>query len=123
MKSLTVWGEEGNENSHIEEIIAGRKKAFCTPEEWFGTVEGEPETREGDRLILKDPSGKDRVLVEITGIKHLTFGQADEKLARDVLDSDLQDFRDAHRFYWGEDLQVNDDLPIIAEYFSIVEVL
>lgn len=121
MKSITVWGEEGDENSHIEEIISGRKKAFCTPEIWFGKVDDEPDTKEGDRLVLKDPSGRDRVLVEITSIRHLTFGEADEALARDVLDCDLQDFRDAHRFYWGEDLEVTDDLPIVAEYFKILE--
>lgn len=121
MKSLTIWGEEGNENSHINEIIDGRKKAFCTPEAWFGNVDGEPETKEGDKLILKDPSGKERVLVEITSVRRLTFGQADEKLAADVLDCDLQDFRDAHRFYWEEDIEVNDDLPMVAEYFRIIE--
>lgn len=123
MKSLTIWGEEGDENSHINEIIAGRKKAFCTPEAWFGTVDSEPETVKGDQIILKDPSGEDRVLAEITDVRHLTFGQADEKLALDVLDCDLQDFRDAHRFYWGEEIEVTDDLPIVAEYFRIVEIL
>lgn len=121
MKSLTVWGEEGNENSHIEEIIEGKKKAFCTPQAWFGTVDGEPETGKGDKLILKDPSGKERVLVEITSIRRLSFGEADEQLANDVLGCDLQDFRDAHRFYWEEDIAVSDDLPIVAEYFRIVE--
>lgn len=123
MKSLTVWGEEGNENSHIDEIINGRKKAFCTPGIWFGTVDDEPETETGDILVLKDPSGKDRVEVKITSVRHLTFGEADEELARAVLDSDLQDFRDAHRFYWGEDIEVTESLPIVAEYFSIVKVL
>ncbi|MBN2658294.1 MAG: ASCH domain-containing protein [Spirochaetales bacterium] len=123
MKSLIIWGEEGDENSHINEIIAGRKKAFCTPEAWFGTVDGEPETEQGDQMILKDPSGKERVLAEITEVRHLTFGQADEKLAADVLDCDLQDFRDAHRFYWGDEIEVTDDLPIVAEYFRIVKVL
>jgi len=122
MKSLTIWGEEGDENSHINEIIAGRKKAFCTPAAWFGSIEGEPETAVGDKIVLKDPSGKDRAMAEITEVRHLTFGQSDEKLARDVLDCDLQDFRDAHRFYWGEEIEVTEELPIVAEYFRIVEV-
>lgn len=122
MKSLTIWGEEGDDNSHINEIIAGRKKAFCTPEPWFGSVDGEPSTISGDKLILKDPSGKERVLIEITEIKRMTFGEADEKLAKDVLDCDLQDFRDAHRFYWEEEIEVTDQLNIVAEYFRILEV-
>lgn len=122
MKTLTIWGEEGDENSHITEIIAGRKKAFCTPKAWFGNVEGEADTQKGDQVLLKDPSGKERALIEITDIKELTFGEADENLAKDVLDSDLQDFRDAHRFYWEEeDLTVTDDLPIVAEYFKILK--
>lgn len=121
MKSLTIWGEEGDENSHIDEIIAGRKKAFCTPEAWFGKVSDEPETKEGDQIILKDPAGEKRVLAEITEIRHLLFGEADERLARHVLDCDLQDFRDSHRFYWGEDIDVTDDLPIVAEYFKILK--
>lgn len=121
MKSLTIWGEEGDDNSHINEILAGQKKAFCTPAEWFGSVEDEPETQCGDQLILKDPSGRKRALIEIREIKKLTFGQVDEKLAKDVLDCDLQDFRDAHRYYWEEEIDVNDDLPIVAEYFTIVE--
>jgi uncharacterized protein YhfF len=122
MKSIIIWGEEGDENSHINEILAGKKKAFCTPAIWFGQADDEPETTEGDQLILKDPSGKERALAEITEIRRLEFGDADEQLAGDVLDCDLQDFRDAHRFYWGEDIEVNDSLPIVAEYFKIIEV-
>ena len=121
MRSITIWGEEGDENSHINEIIAGRKKAFCSPQSLFEMNTDEPGTKEGDRLILKDPSGSDRLLIEINCIKNLKFGEADEQLARDVLDCDLQDFRDAHRFYWEEDkITVNDDLEIVAEYFSII---
>ena len=127
MKSLTIWGEEENQNAHINEIIQGRKKAFCTPEIWYGNIEGEPETFKGDRLILKDPSGKDRVLIEITKIIHLPFGEADESLAKAVLDCDLQDFRDAHRFYWEEDLHedniiLDDKFLIVTEYFTILEI-
>ncbi|MBI9100129.1 MAG: ASCH domain-containing protein [Spirochaetaceae bacterium] len=122
MKSITIWGEEGEENSHINEIVNGRKKAFCSPEVWFGQTEEEPETRKGEQLILKDPSGKNRVLIEVTEIRVLKFGDADEAMARDVLDCDLQDFRDAHRFYWEEDLKVSDELPIVVEYFKIIEV-
>lgn len=123
MKSIIIWGEEGDENSHIEEIIEGRKKAFCTPEIWFGQIEGEPETAEGDQLILKDPSGKERILIEISEVKHLKFGDVTEELARDILDCDLQDFRDAHRFYWEEEIEVSNDLPIVAEYFKIKKIL
>jgi len=122
MKSIIIWGEEGDENSHINEIIAGKKRAFCTPAEWFGKVDDEPETEKGDKIVLKDPSENERILIEITEIRHLKFKDADEKLAGDVLDCDLQDFRDAHRYYWGEDIVVSDDLPIVAEYFKIIEV-
>lgn len=122
MKSIIIWGEEGDENSHINEIIAGKKRAFCTPELWFGRIDGEPETSKGDKLILRDPSGRDRILVEIEEINHIKFGEVDEKLAKDVLDCELQDFRDAHRFYWGEDIEVTDDLPIVTEHFKICEV-
>lgn len=123
MKSIIIWGEDGEENSHINEIMAGRKKAFCTPLLWFGKKEDEPETEKGDKVVLKDPSGKERILIEITEIRHLKFGNADEALAKDVLDCDLQDFRDSHRFYWGEDIEVNNDLPIVAEYFKILKIL
>jgi uncharacterized protein YhfF len=123
MKSITIWGEEGDENSHITEIIKGLKKAFCSPLIWYGQEEDEPETSAGDQVILKDPSGKDRVLIEITAIQHLTFGDADEKLARAVLDCDLEDFRDALRYHWEEDgLIVNNQLPLVAEFFKIIEV-
>lgn len=123
MKNITIWGEEGDENSHITEIIKGFKKAFCSPLSLYGQIDDEPETLAGDQVILKDPSGRDRVLIEITRVEHLTFGEADEKLAEAVLDCDLQDFRDAHRFYWEEDdIEVNDSLPIVAEYFKIIKI-
>lgn len=123
MKSITIWGEEGNENAHINEIIAGKKRAFCTPKAWFGKVDDEPETKKGERIVLRDPSGKERICIEITEIRHLRFGDADETLASDVLDCDLQDFRDAHQFYWSGDIEVSDELPIVAEYFKIIELL
>ena len=85
-------------------------------------MDDEPETVKGDTITLKDPSGKEKVLIEITEIRHLKFGDADEKLASDVLDCELQDFRDAHHFYWGEDIDVTDELPIVAEFFKIIEV-
>lgn len=122
MKSIFIWGEEGDENSHLDEIIAGKKRAFCTPALWFGKVDDEPETVKGDKIILKAPSGKEKVLIEITAIRYLKFGEADDALALDVLDCELQDFRDAHHFYWGEDINVSDELPIVAEYFQIIEV-
>jgi len=127
MKSLTIWGEEGDENSHINEIIKGIKTAFCSPLSWYGTVEDEPRTASGDQMILKDPSGRDRVLIEITDIKQLNFGDADDTISRAVLDCDLQDFRDAHRFYWEEELaedkiEMNDELPIVLEFFKIIKI-
>lgn len=123
MKSLTIWGEEGDDNAHISEIIQGIKTAFCTPLAWYGNIEGEPDTETGDKMVLKDPSGKERVLIEIREVKHLSFGNADENLAKAVLDCDLQDFRDAHRFYWEEDgITVNNELPIVAEFFTILKI-
>ncbi len=121
-------GEDGDENAHINEIINGKKEAFCTPLTWYGKTNEEPEAYKGDQIILKDPSGKDRVLIEITEVKKISFGDADEALARAELDCDLQDFRDAHRFYWEEELveeniQFTDDLKIVVEYFKIIKIL
>jgi uncharacterized protein YhfF len=125
MKSMTIWGEDENDNTHINEIISGIKNAFCSPSAWYGAVPDEPDTTPGDQMMLKDPSGRNRVIIEITEIKNLTFGEADESVAKAVLDCDLQDFRDAHRFYWEEELAedgilMNDDLPIVIEYFKII---
>ncbi len=128
MKTITITGEEGDENSHIEEIIDGAKEAFCTPEAWYGIDDEEPAAVVGDQIALLDPSGSQRVLIEITQIKTIPFGSADETLARAELDCDLQDFRDAHRFYWEEDLgqegiPFNDDLKIVVEYFKIIKII
>ncbi|MCP4163238.1 MAG: ASCH domain-containing protein [Deltaproteobacteria bacterium] len=127
MKKITIMGEELNENAHIEEIINGKKQAFCTPEVWYGKAEGESEATVGDQIVLLDPSGKERVVIEITDIQKIRFDEADEKLSRAELDCDLQDFRDAHRFYWEEELAednivFDDSLIIIVEYFKIINI-
>ncbi len=124
MKTIIITGEEGDEDAHIDEIINGRKKAFCTPKIWYGKAAGEPEAEKGEKILLTNPSGQKKVQIEITDIREITFGEADEDLAKAELDCGLQDFRDAHRFYWEEELAeeniiFDDSCIIIIEYFKI----
>ena len=110
----------------IELIRAGDKTGtFTLP--WLVERTGQVMPRVGDPIILIDFNGKPRLLVRLTEVYSVAFG---EITAADIaIDGSpvrtMDVWRPLHTRYWNAllapfDLTVSDDMPVLVEPFELL---
>lgn len=113
----------------IELIRAGDKTGtFTLP--WLVERTGQAKPRVGDPIILIDYKGKPRLLVRLTRIHAVPFGEISE--ADTAIDGSpvrpLAIWKPLHTRYWNAmlepfGLQVSDDMPVLVEGFERLDVV
>ena len=110
----------------IELIIAGDKTGtFTLP--WIIERTDQPEPASGDPLILVDFHGRPRLLVRLTVITTVAFG--DISAAHTAIDGtpvrDLAVWKPLHTQYWNNllkpwHLSVTETMPVLVEKFELL---
>jgi uncharacterized protein YhfF len=110
----------------IELIRAGDKTGtFTLP--WIIEGTGQPDPNVGDPLILIDFNGNPRLLVRLTKIQAVPFGEITE--ADTAIDGSpvrsMEIWRPLHTRYWNAmlspfGLEVSDDMPVLVEAFELL---
>jgi uncharacterized protein YhfF len=102
-----------------------KKGTFTLP--WLVERTEQPEPRVGDPIILIDFNGKPRLLVRLTQIEQVTFGEISE--SHTAIDGSpvrsLNVWKPMHTGYWNEMLEpfglaVSDDMPVLVERFELL---
>ena len=103
----------------LDLVMKGVKTATCSTED-------EPNTSTpGERWIVLDGRGEPRCVIETTEITYRRFGEVDASFAYEEGEGDrsLDDWRDAHRRYFGRQGKFSEDMMLMCERFRLVEVL
>ena len=99
-------------------VIDGIKTATCSTED-------EPNTSTpGERWVVLDGRGEPRCVIETTEVTYRRFGEVDAAFAYDEgeVDRSLAYWRSAHRNYFGRLGRFSEDMMLMCERFSLVEV-
>jgi uncharacterized protein YhfF len=107
-------------------IEAGDKTGtFTLP--WIVARTGQPAPRVGDCIILIDFRGQSRLLVRLTGVEEVPFGEIAER--HTAVDGtpvrSLAVWKPLHTQYWNAmlrpfGLQVTDAMPVLVERFELL---
>jgi uncharacterized protein YhfF len=111
----------------IELIETGDKTGtFTLP--WIIERTDQPEPQVGDPIILIDFRGKPRLLVRLTRVYQVTFGEVTEDdIAIDGTPvRTLEVWKPLHTQYWNAllapfDLSISEDMPVLVEPFELLE--
>lgn len=110
----------------IELILANDKTGtFTLP--WIVERTDQPDPQVGDSIILIDFNGKPRLLVRLTRIHTVLFGEmtADDIAIDGSPVRSLDIWRPLHTQYWNAmlssfELEVSDDMPVLVEAFELL---
>ena len=122
----------GLDHASTEEVIAliesgDKTGTFTLP--WIVERTDHPDPRAGDPVILIDYSGRPRLLLRLTKVYCVLFGDITaENIAIDgtpVRSPEI--WRPLHIQYWNRlleefDLEVSDDMPVLVEHFETLTV-
>ena len=110
----------------IELIESGDKRGtFTLP--WICEQTGEPLPSAGNAIVLIDYDGNPRLLVRLTGIQKVSFGDIDE--SHTAIDGspvrDLTVWKPMHTVYWNGQLEdfgmkVTEEMPVLIEPFELL---
>jgi rhamnosyltransferase len=101
-------------------VIEGRKTATS-----WAAVHGDFGSRVGQRQIIKDSRGVDRVVIEITELSKKLFQEVDKTFARDEGEGDLtlDYWRKEHEMYFRAENTFSEDMEVYCLRFNVVNVL
>ena len=120
-------GLDHDSTEQIFELIETGDKTGTFTLPWIIERTGQPAPRVGDPIILIDFSGKPRMLVRLTRIHAVLFGEVTE--ADIAIDGSpvrsLEIWKPLHTQYWGAllapfQLSVRDDMPVLVEAFELL---
>ena len=110
----------------LELILAGDKTGTFTLQ-WIIERTDHPDPESGDPIVLIDFAGNPRVLVRLTKVYAVHFGEiAEQDIAIDGSPvRSLEIWRPLHTQYWNAllapfDLEVTDDMPVLVEHFELL---
>ena len=112
----------------LERIRIGEKTmTFSLP--WIAAQEGRPAPAPGQLIAMVDADAEPAVLVRLTQVEELAFGDVDERhLAREgVPMRRVAAWKPLHEVVWNGKLaplgrQVDDAMPVWAEYFDVLHM-
>jgi uncharacterized protein YhfF len=106
----------------VELVLAGVKTATAGRLEDHD--EDDPVPAVGERFVLLDEEDRAVGIVETTEVRIVPAGEIDEQFARDEGEGfeSVADWRAAHDRFWAAE-GLDDDTPIVAERFRLVERL
>ena len=120
-------GLDHDTTEQILELILAKDKTGTFTLPWIVERTDQPNPKAGDPIILIDFSGTPRVLVRLTRIHNVPFGEITaEDIAVDGTPvRSLDIWRPLHTQYWNEmlspfDLEVSDDMPVLVEAFEVL---
>jgi uncharacterized protein YhfF len=102
----------------LDLVIRRVKTATCSTED-------EPNTStQGERWIVLDGHGEPRCVIETIDVSYRRFGEVDAASALDEGEGDrsLDYWRNARRNYFGRQGRFRDDMMLMCERFSLIEV-
>lgn len=120
----------GLDDASTEQVLAlieagDKTGTFTLP--WLVARTGQQTPRVGDAIILIDFGGQPRLLVRLTGIEEVPFGEIRER--HTAVDGtpvrSLTVWKPLHTQYWNAmlkpfGLQVSDDMPVLVERFELL---
>ena len=120
-------GTDANMVRLIIERIATGEKTMTYSLPWLREHTGQPDPAPGLLVVALDAAGAPALLLELTRIKHLSFGEVTEAdIAEEGIPMrDIKAWRPLHTTVWNEKLaplgrSVSDDMPVTAEYFKLI---
>ena len=102
----------------LDLVMREVKTATCSTED-------EPNTSTpGERWIVLDGRGEPRCVIETLEVTYCRFDKVDAAFAYEEGEGDrsLAYWRDAHRGYFGRQGKFSEDMMLMCERFSLVEV-
>ena len=120
-------GLDHDSTEQIFELIASGDKTGTFTLPWIVERTNQPEPRVGDPIILIDFAGEPRMLLRLTRIHTVLFGEVTE--ADIAIDGSpvrsLEIWKPLHTQYWGPmlapfELTVSDDMPVLVEAFELL---
>jgi|GEM_PF-1946464 len=128
MKSLTFWSSNSNDETLINEVMAGLKTATCTPMIWYYNNPEEAATEVGDYVAVLNNHGIHRCTIQITENYEIPYGKIDISVAKGENYTSLEAFIDDHNKCWETDLlnegiALTEDTIIVVEHFKLIEVV
>ena len=121
MKSFSFGDNPAMADELLDLVLQGRKIATS-----WATVHGVLEGEEvGQRMIIKDSTGKPRVIIETTELTRHPFNEVDESFAHDEGEGDLslEYWRKEHKAYFTREGMFSEDMNVCCQRFRVVEVL
>lgn len=111
----------------VAAILRGEKTSTCTLlVDYERAADALPEV--GTRSVVVDSEEQPVAVIETTELRVLPLGEVDLAFARDEGEGfeSVADWRVAHEGFWAShfaDVAVDDDTPIVAERFRLVDVV
>ena len=122
-------GLDDQTTEQIFELIRSGDKTGTFTLPWLVEQTGDPTPRVGDAIILVAFDGTPKILLRLTGIEEVAFGDITE--AHTAVDGSpvraLEVWKPLHTAYWNERLQpfglgVCDEMPVLVEKFEMLYV-
>ena len=120
-------GLDQDSTEKILERIVSRDKTGTFSLPWVIERTEQPDPRPGDPIILIDFAGKPRVLVRLTKVYTVAFGDiSEEDIAVDGAPvRSLEVWKPMHTQYWNAQLapfglEVSGDMPVLVEAFEVL---
>ncbi len=120
-------GLDAESTRQIFDLIRAKDKTGTFTLPWIVERTGQPAPKPGDQIVLIDFDGTPTMLVRLTEIRRVLFGQV--TAVDTAIDGspvrDLAVWKPLHTQYWGAllkpfGLQVSDDMPLWAEPFELL---
>ena len=120
-------GLDHDSTEQVMELIQAGDKTGTFTLPWLIERTEQPEPQVGDPIILIDFNGKPRLLVRLTAIHTVTFGEVSE--ADIAIDGtpvrSMEVWKPLHTQYWNGllepfGLEVSDDMPVLIEPFELL---
>jgi uncharacterized protein YhfF len=109
----------------VDLVLAGEKTATAGLRVDHAPHTDEPLPVVGERFELLDVDDRPVAIVETTDVRIVPAGEIDEQFARDEGEGfeTVAEWRVAHERFWADRGGIDDDTPIVAERFRLVERL
>jgi uncharacterized protein YhfF len=120
-------GLDDQTTEQIFELIRAGDKTGTFTLPWLVEQNADPMPRVGDAIILVSFDGTPKILLRLTEIAKVAFGDVTE--AHTAVDGSpvraLEIWKPLHTAYWNERLQpfglsVRDDMPVLVEKFGVL---
>lgn len=125
LKRIQFWGEDGDDDSFVVEIMEGKKTAtVCKADEYYES-DGEYDDgglEVGDLVDVYDLRQNLRCRIRVTEVYPVLFGDIPEKLWRGEVCQSAEHFQEAHRHCWPN-YNLTDDFAMVATHFELVEII